>query len=173
MSVIDSNPTAPLTRTTRQVTPESQLERTDRDDQHLESFNARAYAIAWISILCGALSGMVMGLWSFEGPFSTPYWIGEYDDLPRRFLRLAHVAMFALGALHIMIVKWIASSAMKDPRKITAYVSMAAGNILMPTLLIGAAIWAPMKYLTVLPATALAVAFFIVALDAFRAARRD
>ena len=64
---------------------------------------SRAATIAWCSILAGALSGMVMGLWSFDGPFPTPEWIGDYDALPRRFLRLAHVAMFALGFLHMLV----------------------------------------------------------------------
>ena len=68
---------------------------------------AIASVIAWFSILAGALSGMVMGLWSFDGPVPTPDWIGSYDSLPRRFLRLAHIAMFALGILHFVVARQI------------------------------------------------------------------
>lgn len=136
------------------------------------ALDARAQAIGWVSILCGALSGMVMGLWSFEGPFAPPEWIGAYDDLPRRFLRLAHVAMFALGGLHIMVAKRIGASPMPRRHKLSAYLAMATGNILMPTVLIGAALWAPLKYLATVPATALAIVFVIVAQDAIKAARR-
>ena len=144
----------------------------ERHSRQLDFLAARAHATAWVSILCGALSGMVMGLWSFDGPFAAPHWIGEYDDLPRRFLRLAHVAMFALGTLHIMVAKRVSTSGMPAKHKISAYVTMAAGNILMPVFLIGAAIWAPLKYLTPLPTVALALAFIIVAQDAVRAMRR-
>jgi hypothetical protein len=115
---------------------------------------------------------MLMGLWSFDGPFPVPGWIGGYDALPRRFLRLAHVAMFALGMLHVMVGKWLSASAMPYRHKVSAYVAMAAGNVLMPTVLVGAAIWAPLKYATAIPALALTVAFAIVAQDAIRAMRR-
>ena len=133
---------------------------------------ARAQALAWCSILCGALTGMLMGLWSFDGPIPVPGWIGSYDELPRRFLRLAHVAMFALGMLHVMVGKWLSTSEMPSRHKTSAYVMMAAGNVLMPAVLIGAAIWAPLKYLTAVPTLALTIAFAIVAQDAVRALRR-
>ena len=50
---------------------------------------ARAAAIAWCSILAGALSGMLMGLWSFDGPVPTPEWI--------RRLRFPPATIPALG----------------------------------------------------------------------------
>ena len=129
---------------------------------------ARAHAIAWISILCG----MIVGLWSFDGPLPVPSWIGGYGDLSRRFIRLAHIAMFALGMLHIMLAKRLEGSTMPISHKRSAYFTMAAGNIVMPLCLIGASIWEPLKYLTTLPAAALTTAFAIVAQDAVRAMRR-
>lgn len=128
----------------------------------------RALSIAWISILCGALSGLAMGLWSFGGPIAVPEWIGEYDALPRRFLRLAHVAMFALGALHILMVTQLDKSTMRPDRKVIVLRAMAAGNILMPALLIAAAFWEPLKYLTTVPALSLSTAFAMIAVDAVR-----
>ena len=138
---------------------------------HLDQSN-RAQAIAWISILSGALLGMIMGLWSFNGPFSVPTWIGEYDELPRRLLRLAHVAMFALGILHIMIEKRISTSKMSPKLQTVTFNSMAVGNVLMPIVLIGAVFWEPMKFLTTVPATALTVAFALIAFDAIRSTKR-
>lgn len=129
---------------------------------------SRAAAIAWGSILAGALSGAVMGLWSFGGPFPTPDWIGAYDDLPRRFLRLAHVAMFALGLLHMLVARQITSAPITPKLDRLGLNAMAAGNILMPTFLIAAAIWEPLKYLTPIPTTALTVAFAIAAWSAYR-----
>ncbi|MEM6386052.1 MAG: hypothetical protein AAF718_07425 [Pseudomonadota bacterium] len=129
---------------------------------------SHAAMIAWCSILAGALSGMVMGLWSFDGPFPTPEWIGDYDSLPRRFLRLAHVAMFALGFLHLLVARQITEAPLSPKTDRLGLKAMAAGNILMPSILVGAAVWEPLKYLTTVPALALTIAFAIAALGSFR-----
>ncbi len=132
------------------------------------AWRSRAAAIAWCSILAGALSGMLMGLWSFNGPFPTPDWIGDYDSLPRRFLRLAHVAMFALGLLHMLVARQITSASISPNIDRLGLNAMAAGNILMPTILIAAAAWEPLKYLTPIPTVALTIAFAIAAWSAIR-----
>ena len=129
---------------------------------------SRAAAIAWCSILAGALSGALLGLWSFNGPFPPPAWIGDYDALPRRFLRLAHVAMFALGFLHMLVARQITETPWRPDLDRLALNSMAVGNVLMPTLLIAAAVWEPMKFLTPIPTAALTTAFAIAALGAIR-----
>lgn len=129
---------------------------------------SQAAKIAWCSILAGALSGMVMGLWSFDGPFPAPEWIGDYDALPRRFLRLAHVAMFALGFLHMLVARQITEAPVSPSLDRLGLKAMAAGNILMPTILIAAAVWEPFKFFTSIPAFALTTAFAIAALSAFR-----
>jgi len=129
---------------------------------------ARSAAISWCSILAGALSGAIMGLWSFGGPFPTPEWIGGYDDLPRRFLRLAHVAMFALGLLHMLVARQITAAPTTPKLDRLGLNAMAAGNILMPVVLIAAAVWEPLKYLSPLPTLALTIAFAVAALSAIR-----
>lgn len=129
---------------------------------------SRAATIAWGSILAGALSGMVMGLWSFDGPFPTPEWIGDYDSLPRRFLRLAHVAMFALGILHMLVARQITEAPLRPDLDRLGLWAMAAGNILMPSTLIAAALWEPLKFLTPIPALAVTTAVAIAAFSAIR-----
>ncbi len=133
-----------------------------------QAYRSRAAAIAWCSILGGALSGMVMGLWSFNGPFPTPEWIGDYDALPRRFLRLAHVAMFALGLLHMLVARQITSAPVSPKIDRLGLDAMVVGNVLMPTILIAAALWEPLKFLTPIPTLALTTAFAVAALGAFR-----
>jgi len=125
-------------------------------------------AIAWSSILLGALSGLVLGLWSFGGPVATPEWIGPYDALPRRFLRLAHVAFFALGILHLMVARQISTAPLSEMTGRLALRAMAFGNIAMPLVLIGAAVWEPLKYAAPLPALALTFAFAVAAAGAIR-----
>ena len=109
-----------------------------------------------------------MGLWSFEGPFPTPEWIGDYDALPRRFLRLAHVAMFALGILHMLVARQITTAPIGGNWDRIGLNAMAIGNVTMPTILIAAAVWEPMKYLTPIPTVALTVAFGVAAFSSLR-----
>ncbi|MDJ1017581.1 MAG: hypothetical protein QNJ35_13800 [Paracoccaceae bacterium] len=134
---------------------------------------SRAAMIAWCSILGGALSGMVMGLWSFNGPFPTPDWIGPYDSLPRRFLRLAHIAMFALGILHMLVARQITEAPVRPDLDRLALRSILIGNIGMPAVLIAATIWQPLKYLAAIPSTAVTVAIAICALSAIRRRQGD
>ncbi|MFQ6549435.1 hypothetical protein AADZ90_015885 [Aestuariibius sp. 2305UL40-4] len=129
---------------------------------------SRAAAIAWCSILAGALSGGLMGLWSFDGPVPTPDWIGDYDSLSRRFLRLAHVAMFALGILHMLVARQITEAPLRPDIDRLGLQAMAAGNVLMPTTLIAAAVWEPLKFLTPIPMLALTTALAIAAISAVR-----
>ncbi len=51
---------------------------------------------AWIWILAGFLSGMVIGL-----KFHDPNWLGGYTSLKRRMHRLAHISFFGLGAVNL------------------------------------------------------------------------
>ena len=61
--------------------------------------------IAWCSFAGGAFSGLVMGLWSFDGPVPVPSWIGDYDSVARRLLRLGHIAFFGLAMLNLFLVR--------------------------------------------------------------------
>jgi hypothetical protein len=127
-----------------------------------------AQAIAWTSILLGAVSGLALGLWSFGGPFPTPEWIGSYDALPRRFLRLAHVALFALGMLHLMVCRQLSATPTSPTLNRLALRTMAFGNIGMPLALFAAAWWEPLKYVTPFPALALTAAFAVTAAGAIK-----
>lgn len=125
-----------------------------------------AAAIAFASITLGAVSGLIMGLWSFGGPVPVPPAIGAYDDLPRRFLRLAHVALFALGMLHLMVARQLAAAPLSPRLDRAALRAMAAGNLAMPLTLIAAALAEPLKYLLPIPALALTFAFGAAAASA-------
>src|SRR5205823_1345599 len=59
--------------------------------------------IGWASACVGAASGLILGLWSFDGPFTVPEWLGEYDQVGRRLARLGHIAFFGLGILNILM----------------------------------------------------------------------
>ncbi len=48
---------------------------------------------AWIGVLLGFLSGMVLGLF-----FHRENWLGGYGSFKRRLYRLAHISFFGLAA---------------------------------------------------------------------------
>jgi hypothetical protein len=48
---------------------------------------------AWLGILLGFLSGMVLGMF-----FHDEKWLGGYASLKRRMYRLGHISFFGLGA---------------------------------------------------------------------------
>jgi hypothetical protein len=50
-------------------------------------------AIALTSLMLGAASGLVLGLWAFGGPLPKPAWFGDYGETSRRLFRLGHIAI--------------------------------------------------------------------------------
>src|SRR5206468_2701103 len=52
---------------------------------------------AWIGILLGFGSGLVLGLF-----FQRENWLGGYTSLKRRLYRLAHISFFGLGAVNLL-----------------------------------------------------------------------
>ena len=111
-------------------------------------------ALALTSLLLGAVSGLAMGLWSFGGPLPEPAWIGGYGDLPRRLIRLAHIALFALGMINLMLARQQAALDLPAPTARLALAAMNLGNLLMPTLLVATVFLPAAKYLLALPALA-------------------
>jgi len=53
--------------------------------------------LAWLWMLLGFLSGLVMGMF-----FHQEQWLGGYGSLRRRLYRLAHISFFGLGAVNLL-----------------------------------------------------------------------
>ena len=119
--------------------------------------------IAWTGMACGVALGLLMGLWSFDGPFAPPAFIGDYTDTSRRLLRLGHIACFGLGILNLLLVQALAE--LRDASRITRYAAKAMnfGNVFLPLVLIAAAIHAPIKYLLPIPALSVFAALCLMA----------
>ncbi len=94
-----------------------------------------------------------------------PEWLGDYSSLPRRLMRLGHIAFFGLGILNILMA-WQISIARHNRYNRTALVSMNFGNLFLPPTLMAAALFEPLKYLMSFPAFAVSLALVIVALTA-------
>jgi hypothetical protein len=125
--------------------------------------------IGWASLAMGAATGLIMGLWSFDGPAPVPEWLGGYDDVSRRLARLGHIACFGLGILNLLLARELAGGAFARVPRSLASVTMNFGNVFLPLTLFAAAAWRPAKYAMSIPASAVFVA---LAITAWQLARR-
>jgi hypothetical protein len=123
--------------------------------------------VGWVSFVAGAGSGLIMGLWSFEGPLAAPTLLGDYADVSRRLARLGHIAFFGLGILNILLARELPTLALGLPAKRAAAAAMTFGNVFLPLTLFAAAVYHPLKYIMPLPATAVFVALLIAAYGAW------
>ena len=127
-----------------------------------EPFYQRNRVVAWGSLTVGVGVGLIMGMWSFDGPAPTPGWLGEYGDTPRRLARLGHIAFIGLGILNLLLIRELPSLPLGFRVKRIACNSMNFGNIFLPLTLFAAALVHPAKYLMSFPAVAVFVALAIV-----------
>ena len=120
-------------------------------------------SFGWIWILVGIILGAVMGMWSFNSPFISP--VGDYVSLPRRMLRLSHIAFIALAIINILYGYEIDKVKLKERYKRLGSNCMMYGAILMPLILLSSVFIESFKYLTVIPTILVIVSLIIVAAD--------
>ncbi|MFH1003535.1 MAG: hypothetical protein V1780_05255 [Chloroflexota bacterium] len=102
---------------------------------------------AWMGV--GLLSGMVMGLRA-EGE----RWLGGYASLPRRYLRLAHVAFVALSIINILYGRELGTADLPNYAKNIGSALMVFGAAGVPLACIAAAFLRKARYVLPVPATA-------------------
>jgi hypothetical protein len=119
--------------------------------------------IGWFSLAMGVATGLVMGLWSFDGPMATPAWLGEYGDTSRRLARLGHIAFIGLGLINILLAHELPHSSLDARARRIASSQMNFGNVLLPITLFAAAAWRPAKFAMAIPATAVFIALCLAA----------
>lgn len=119
--------------------------------------------VAWWMIALSTAAGAVLGLWSFGGPLTPPAGFALYDDLPRRLMRLAHIAGVALPALNLLYVPCMLRSAWSEGPRRAGCRLLLAGTVALPALLALAAFWAPARYTLAVPVTFLVAAFSLLA----------
>lgn len=116
----------------------------------------------WLTMVTGILSGATIGLWAFAGPFPTPPGHKNYTDLPRRMVRLAHIALIALPLINIVYGQFIDMVPLSDSLKYFGSRSMIVCMIGVPLFLVLGSLWLPFKYVEVIPVTAGAIALGIM-----------
>ena len=107
--------------------------------------------------------GAVLGLWSFGGPVAPPPGFRAFDDLPRRLVRLGHIAAIALPALNLLYVPWMARSRWGGSTRRAGCRLLLFGTVALPSFLMLAAFWDPGLYLLPFPVTALIAAVWLLA----------
>jgi amino acid transporter len=118
--------------------------------------------LGWIWMVTGIASGSILGMWAFDGPLPAPPNHKDYNDLPRRLVRLAHIAMFMLPLISIVFGGYINSIPLSDETKQLACTLWLICMFGVPTLLIAASFYLPFKYLEVVPVTSGFVALCIM-----------
>ncbi len=126
------------------------------------------WAVAYASFAGGALTGLVLGLWSFDGPFEVPAWIGDYGSGSRRLIRLGHIAFFGLAILNLFVVRDIPKFTRPGRTRRLALGLMNLGNVLLPLNLLGAGAYSPLKYLLPFPALSVFSALTVTAVCVIR-----
>jgi type VI protein secretion system component VasK len=83
--------------------------------------------LAWLWILLGFVTGMVLGLF-----FHRENWLGGYGSLKRRMYRLAHISFFGLGAANLLF--WMTMQIISPAALLAEVASWAfiIGSIAMP-----------------------------------------
>lgn len=108
----------------------------------------------WGFILLAFLTGAGIGLF-----FHKPGFLGGYDALPRRMLRLGHIALAALGMLNILF--GLSPQAVGAIDQI-ASISLLAGAASMPTVCFLTAWRTPARHLFFIPVLCLTTAVVVV-----------
>ena len=114
----------------------------------------------WLWILVGIFVGAIMSMWSFNGPFVSP--VGDYDSLPRRMLRLSHIAFIALAMINILYGYEIDKVKLKEKFKRLGSNFIICGAILMPLVLMGAVFYENLKYFAVVPIFLIIISLIII-----------
>ena len=81
----------------------------------------------WFLILAEVLMGSYMGI-----KFQREDWLGGYFSLPRRMVRLAHVALVALGMLNILFARSLESLKLSPTLETVASWTLMVAAFLMP-----------------------------------------
>jgi hypothetical protein len=131
---------------------------------------SRNAALGWSGILLGLAAACWLGLWAFDGPFPAPAGFANYDDPPRRLLRLAHIAAIAVGALNVLFARDLPRLPLSPGWRRAASVAAAAAWFGLAPVLALAAFVPAAKYALPPGALSLTFATLVAAAGAIRAA---
>ena len=83
--------------------------------------------LAWLWILIGFTSGMVLGMF-----FHGEKWLGGYASFKRRMYRLGHISFFGLGAVNLLFCLTVQNFSLAGPLIHFASLAFIIGAVAMP-----------------------------------------
>ena len=83
--------------------------------------------LAWLWLLLGFVSGMVLGLF-----FRGENWLGGYASFKRRMYRLGHISFFGLGAVNLLFCLTVQNFSLAGQLVSVASWAFIVGAITMP-----------------------------------------
>ena len=83
--------------------------------------------LAWLWILLGFGSGMILGLF-----FRRENWLGGYASFRRRMYRLGHISFFGLGAVNLLFCLTVQNFSLGGPLIHFASWAFVIGALAMP-----------------------------------------
>jgi hypothetical protein len=121
----------------------------------------------WVWMNMGFITGLLMGLKAEQFGLNTqregPTWLDGYGSVPRRLIRLGHVAFIMLPVLNILYGQFIDGANLPHAWKVAGSTSMIVGAVGVPLLCMGAAFYRPLKIFLGLPASAVLLGNLIIA----------
>lgn len=118
----------------------------------------------------GLGAGLVMSLYAFQPLVPVPPALAHYDDLPRRLIRLAHIAAIMLPLMNIVLGPWLDRLSLPTwVREAASWLLLAGGATLPAGLALEAAVPAlGSLHLAGLPAITFCLGVFLVSAGAYR-----
>jgi hypothetical protein len=134
------------------------------------TYGARNVRGGLILLSVGLALGLLMSLYAFEPMVHPPVVLAHYDDLPRRLVRLAHIAAIMLPLLNIVIGGWLDRLSMSPRSKQLASWCLLSGAIALPLALGIEAVSATARSwrLSALPAVVFCGGVFLTSVGAAR-----
>jgi hypothetical protein len=108
---------------------------------------------AWLGILLGFLSGMLLGMF-----FHDEKWLGGYASHKRRLYRLGHISFFGLGAVNLFF--WLTTKTLSAAGTNWGWASglFVLGAATMPLCCVLMAHWPKLRFWFAVPVVSLIVA---------------
>ena len=118
----------------------------------------------------GLAAGLVMSVYAFQPLVPVPASLDHYDDLPRRLMRLAHIAAVMLPLINVVVGPWLDRVRLSRHARETSSWLLLLGAVGLPLALgIEAAVPIVIPFhLSALPAIGFFVGLLLVSVGAYR-----
>lgn len=118
----------------------------------------------------GLAAGLAMSVYAFQPLVPVPPSLDHYDDLPRRLIRLAHIAAVMLPLINVVVGPWLDRVQLSRRARETSSWLLLLGAVGLPLTLAIEALVPPVipLHLSALPAIGFFVGLLLVSVGTYR-----